>query len=146
MLQFATEEADRLLHNYIGPEHLLLGILHEERSVAGSLLRDKGLRLNSVREQIATLKNPLPSMDVDQLARLAEENAGLRAIIQQLQQEHEPPLEFHENAYWLHRTGRPPEGPYCSTCWDIERRLVRKLTAVSGDVYCEYCTNRREKH
>src|ERR671919_4192 len=34
VLQFAAEEADRLLHNYIGTEHLLLGILREERSVA----------------------------------------------------------------------------------------------------------------
>ena len=32
VLQFAAEEADRLLHNYIGTEHLLLGILREERS------------------------------------------------------------------------------------------------------------------
>jgi ATP-dependent Clp protease ATP-binding subunit ClpC len=31
VLQFAAEEADRLLHNYIGTEHLLLGILREER-------------------------------------------------------------------------------------------------------------------
>jgi hypothetical protein len=38
VLQFAAEEADRLLHNYIGTEHLLLGILREERSVAASIL------------------------------------------------------------------------------------------------------------
>src|SRR6185369_7926441 len=38
VLQFAAEEADRLLHTYIGTEHLLLGILREERSVAASIL------------------------------------------------------------------------------------------------------------
>ena len=42
VLQFAAEEADRLLHNYIGTEHLLLGILREERSVAASILMEKG--------------------------------------------------------------------------------------------------------
>ena len=35
MLQFAAEEADRLLHNYIGTEHLLLGILRGRLDKAG---------------------------------------------------------------------------------------------------------------
>src|ERR1041385_6737370 len=51
VLQFGAEEADRLLHNYIGTEHLLLGILREERSVAASILLEKGMRLNTVREE-----------------------------------------------------------------------------------------------
>src|SRR6478609_3547090 len=57
VLQFAAEEADRLLHNYIGTEHLLLGILREERSVAASILVEKGMRLNTVREDIVQLLN-----------------------------------------------------------------------------------------
>jgi ATP-dependent Clp protease ATP-binding subunit ClpC len=57
VLQCAAEEADRLLHNYIGTEHLLLGILREERSVAASVLLEKGMRLNSVREDIVQLLN-----------------------------------------------------------------------------------------
>src|SRR6202035_537882 len=57
VLQFAAEEADRLLHNYIGAEHLLLGVLREERSVAASILMEKGMRLNTVREDIVQLLN-----------------------------------------------------------------------------------------
>ena len=57
VLQFAAEEADRLLHNYVGTEHLLLGILREERSVAASILVEKGMRLNTVREDIVQLLN-----------------------------------------------------------------------------------------
>jgi ATP-dependent Clp protease ATP-binding subunit ClpC len=57
VLQFAAEEADRLLHTYIGTEHLLLGILREERSVAAAILYDKGMRLASVREDIVQLLN-----------------------------------------------------------------------------------------
>src|SRR5438445_390120 len=57
VLQFAAEEADRLLDNYIGTEHLLLGILREERSVAASILMEKGMRLNTVREDIVQLLN-----------------------------------------------------------------------------------------
>ena len=57
VLQHAAEEADRLLHNYIGTEHLLLGILREDRSVAASILSEKGMRLNTVREDIVQLLN-----------------------------------------------------------------------------------------
>ncbi len=57
VLQFAAEEADRLLHNYIGTEHLLLGILREERSVASMVLSEKGMRLNTIREDIVQLLN-----------------------------------------------------------------------------------------
>jgi ATP-dependent Clp protease ATP-binding subunit ClpC len=57
VLTFAAEEADRLLHTYIGTEHLLLGILREERSVAANILYDKGMRLASVREDIVQLLN-----------------------------------------------------------------------------------------
>ena len=41
VLQYAAEEADRLLHNAIGSEHLLLGLLREERSVAAEVLAAK---------------------------------------------------------------------------------------------------------
>ena len=57
VLQFAAEEADRLLHTYIGTEHLLLGLLREERSVAASILYEKGMRLSNVREDIVQLLN-----------------------------------------------------------------------------------------
>jgi len=62
VLQFAAEEADRLLHSYIGTEHLLLGILREERSVAAAILMEKGMRLNSVRDDIVQLLNEKTSL------------------------------------------------------------------------------------
>jgi ATP-dependent Clp protease ATP-binding subunit ClpC len=51
-LAFATEEADRLLHTYIGTEHLLLGILREEQSLAASVLAGRGIGLGAVREDM----------------------------------------------------------------------------------------------
>ncbi len=62
VLQYAAEEADRLLHSYIGTEHLLLGILREERSVAASILMEKGMRLNTVRDDIVQLLNEKTSL------------------------------------------------------------------------------------
>jgi uncharacterized protein (TIGR03435 family) len=52
VLQHTAQEADRLLHDYIGTEHLLLGLLHEQGCVAADVLSSRGLRLDRVREQI----------------------------------------------------------------------------------------------
>jgi ATP-dependent Clp protease ATP-binding subunit ClpC len=77
VLNFTAEEADRLLHSYIGTEHLLLGLLREENSVAGSILAEYGLRLEDVRVQI--VKGPgetatsSVSEQIDQLRALVEE-------------------------------------------------------------------------
>jgi ATP-dependent Clp protease ATP-binding subunit ClpC len=57
VLQAASEEADRLMHNYVGTEHLLLGILREERTLAASILMEKGVRLTTVRDDIVQLLN-----------------------------------------------------------------------------------------
>ena len=57
VLRHAADEADRLLHNYIGTEHLLLGLLREQQSVAATRLIEKGMRLDSVREDIVQLLN-----------------------------------------------------------------------------------------
>src|SRR5436189_1795406 len=53
VLAYAHEESDRLQHRHIGTEHLLLGLLREERSMAAQILFERGLRLNAVREEIA---------------------------------------------------------------------------------------------
>ena len=57
VLHAAAEEADRLLHDYVGTEHLLLGLLGEQRCVAASILVEKGMRLSTVREDIVQLLN-----------------------------------------------------------------------------------------
>ena len=55
VLQLAAQEADRLLHNDIGTEHLLLGILREEQSTAAATLIEHGLRIDTVRNDIVRL-------------------------------------------------------------------------------------------
>jgi ATP-dependent Clp protease ATP-binding subunit ClpC len=57
VLGYASEEAERMLHNYIGTEHILLGLLREEKSVAATILAEKGMRLSAVREDIVQLLN-----------------------------------------------------------------------------------------
>jgi ATP-dependent Clp protease ATP-binding subunit ClpA len=51
----AQEEARRLDHNYIGTEHLLLGLLRERRGAAGRALASAEVTVEAVREQVETL-------------------------------------------------------------------------------------------
>ncbi len=53
VLAYAAEETGRLNHKSIGPEHLLLGLLREEASLAARVLGEHGLKLSQVREEIA---------------------------------------------------------------------------------------------
>ena len=52
ILAYAAEEAERLNHRHIGTEHLLLGILREEKCLAAKILQERGLRLNTIREEL----------------------------------------------------------------------------------------------
>ncbi len=53
VLAYAAEEAERLTHKHIGTEHLLLGLLREEKCFAAEILHERGLRLANVREEIS---------------------------------------------------------------------------------------------
>jgi ATP-dependent Clp protease ATP-binding subunit ClpC len=52
ILQYATEEADRLGHKYIDAGHLLLGVLREDGSFAAGMLRKHGMTIEDLREHI----------------------------------------------------------------------------------------------
>jgi Clp amino terminal domain, pathogenicity island component/UvrB/uvrC motif len=48
----AQEEAKRLNHNYIGTEHILLGLIHEGEGAAAKALESLGISLDAVRQQV----------------------------------------------------------------------------------------------
>ena len=48
----AQEEARLLNHNYIGTEHILLGLIHEGEGVAAKALESLGISLEAVRAQV----------------------------------------------------------------------------------------------
>lgn len=58
ILKHAEEEAKRLNHQLVGTEHLLLGILHEEKCLAARVLAEKGLHLQAVRDEIEKSVQP----------------------------------------------------------------------------------------
>ena len=55
VLNLAGEEADRLGHRHIGTEHLLLGVLRVEGSLARRILEARGIKIATLREQMAKL-------------------------------------------------------------------------------------------
>jgi ATP-dependent Clp protease ATP-binding subunit ClpC len=52
-LSFAAEESELLGNRHIGTEHLLLGLLREEDSIAAEILNERGLRLSDIRQDLA---------------------------------------------------------------------------------------------
>ncbi|MFU0800042.1 MAG: ATP-dependent Clp protease ATP-binding subunit [Xylanivirga thermophila] len=54
-LIYAQEEARALGHNYVGTEHLLLGLLREDQGVAAQVLSQQGVNIDDVREEIEEL-------------------------------------------------------------------------------------------
>jgi hypothetical protein len=78
VLAYAAEEAERMKHEHtkdehLGTPHLLLGLLREEKSFAAQLLREQGLTLERVREQVRRSE-----------ARPAQEGSGSIPQLEQL--------------------------------------------------------------
>src|SRR5581483_1294938 len=55
VLNFAQEEAQSFQHNYIGTEHLLLGLIRENGSVAAQVLNNLGVEANRVRQAVEAI-------------------------------------------------------------------------------------------
>jgi ATP-dependent Clp protease ATP-binding subunit ClpC len=55
VIEFAIEEARNLGHNYVGTEHLLLGLLREHDGVAAQVLMNLGLKLDDVRTEVLNI-------------------------------------------------------------------------------------------
>src|SRR5258707_1419117 len=65
VIEYSIEEARNLNHNYVGTEHLLLGLLREQEGVAAQVLMNLGLKLEDVREEVLNLlgHNPMPGSE-----------------------------------------------------------------------------------
>ncbi len=55
VIEYAIEEARALNHNYVGTEHILLGLLRESEGIAAQVLMNLGLKLEEVRQEVLNL-------------------------------------------------------------------------------------------
>ena len=69
VIELAQEEARRLGHNYIGTEHLLLGLVREGEGIAAGVLESLGVSLEKVRQKVIQSVSQQPS-------RLTQEGSG----------------------------------------------------------------------
>ena len=67
VLEMALREALKLGHNYIGTEHILLGLIGEGEGVAAQVLQTFGLDLNRIRQAVVQLLAGYPSEPSDEL-------------------------------------------------------------------------------
>ena len=85
VLSYAAEEADRLTHAYIGTEHLLLGVLREERSIGAEILAQRGLELDQVRKAVVELmRQPQPEPEDSLAAERLERILLIKHWLQEL--------------------------------------------------------------
>ncbi len=55
VIYLAREEAARLQHDYIGTEHLLLGVIREGEGIAATVLNNLGLDLDRIRQEVENM-------------------------------------------------------------------------------------------
>jgi ATP-dependent Clp protease ATP-binding subunit ClpC len=58
VIAFAIEEARLLNHNYVGTEHMLLGLMHVNESIAAQALAKKGVTIKNVRVEVLNMLSP----------------------------------------------------------------------------------------
>ena len=82
------------------------------------------------------------------MLQMIETNSQLRAEIARLKDESDIEKDLHfdqrNGTYTLTRDGKP-DGPFCGTCWDIDRRLVRTTGDGANVPFCDWCVNRRPR-
>ena len=87
-LELALEEANDLGHNYIGTEHLLLGLARQQKGIAAEVLRHARVVLHDVREEVVELLgSEVPDEEIGpgELEQLQIENAALRKRVEELE-------------------------------------------------------------
>ncbi|HEY2169438.1 MAG TPA: Clp protease N-terminal domain-containing protein [Candidatus Angelobacter sp.] len=108
VLIYAAEEAERLFHKHIGTEHLLLGLLRKEKCFAARILNEHGVRLSSVREELARSMQE-PQEIAPKVFVLLSEFSGYMTRI--AREERRPPLigrekEFEQMVHILGRSNK----------------------------------------
>jgi ATP-dependent Clp protease ATP-binding subunit ClpA len=129
VVELANQEADRLRHGYLGPEHVLVGIVRQADSPAGRVLRARGLDLEAVRGELDRLveRGILPGpernhaalldslgVDLEAVRRTAEEAFGQEAVGQATRR-------VSRRRWW--RGGGPGWTPLCGKAAVAKRAL-----------------------
>jgi ATP-dependent Clp protease ATP-binding subunit ClpC len=89
VIEYSIEEARNLNHNYVGTEHLLLGLLREQEGLAAQVLMNLGLKLEDVHEEVLNLLAPARIQEANsEPSRTGlQKEAGFQDLPEQIQKE-----------------------------------------------------------
>ncbi|MCC6408368.1 MAG: ATP-dependent Clp protease ATP-binding subunit [Planctomycetes bacterium] len=76
VLELSMEEASNLGHNYIGTEHLLLGLIKENEGIAAQVLMNLGVKLEDVREEVLEFLGADTQEEEEEESSIGEPGAG----------------------------------------------------------------------
>ena len=113
VIEIAFEEARRMGHNYVGTEHMLLGLLIEGEGIAAHVLEDLGVSLEGARQEIERLLISTGGEEPTRERREAEEprrerrgyHVGERVLVH----DPEPPYRIWEGRVVTSAEGQEPE-------------------------------------
>jgi len=138
VLVYAMEEARNLNHNYVGTEHILLGLLREQEGVAAQVLMNLGLRLEEVRAEVLNLLDH--GTDWDHVRKELLDDLGHGSAPAKLTDEEIAKLE----TYLAGRVGRSDSGSQdlpgsiYNRSTDRARRVVQLANQQAKQIYHEY--------
>jgi ATP-dependent Clp protease ATP-binding subunit ClpA len=137
VLELSLREALQLGHNYIGTEHILLGLIREGEGVAAQVLQKLGVSLQGARREVVQM---LSTMGVEAAAVGDAPSGGLAAEVDER-------LQFREGEY--QRIEMPESPPICPRCrTPLASSLRVRSMAAEGDgeastdvriVFCGTC-------
>lgn len=106
--------------------------LYEGLKDAASVLKEAN-KIEEYKEILDALEKMLEMQK--RIADLEAENKSLHDKL-----ETKDNLTYENNAYWLKKENGQTEGPFCSRCWDAEKKLVRIHPRGTGH-HCPECKN-----
>lgn len=75
----------------------------------------------------------------DEIFELREENRKLK---EKLSERENYNMQFEKNAYWNIKENGEKEGPFCSACWDKDKKAVHMTTEAGFRFICPVCKTR----
>jgi ATP-dependent Clp protease ATP-binding subunit ClpC len=86
VIEFAIDEAHGMNHQYVGTEHLLLGLIREEEGIARQVLINLGLNLDKIRDEVLLVLGMTPDRAVliDEAPETADLSPEIAKAVKQL--------------------------------------------------------------
>jgi ATP-dependent Clp protease ATP-binding subunit ClpC len=149
VLELTLREALQLGHDYLGTEHILLGLVREGEGVAAQVLIKLGAELRAVRRRVVQLvagmppsgeqeqAGPAPVLppDITLITSLSTENAQLRQEVDRLRKALRPPGTESEE---MVAPVKERSFLRCTFCYKLQNQ-VAKLVAGPGVYICDEC-------